>query len=175
MLRLLIEDVTLLRDDEMTVHVRFRGGATQSLHLPLPRCAWQLRQTPAETVHEVDRLLNDHTVGEIADLLNQRGFRGGDGERFHLARVRRMIRDYHLESRFDRLRRRGLLTLGELAERLGVTRGTTKIWRQHGLLLVHVYNDRQEYLYEDPGKDPPRKMQGSKLKERAAGLPSTYA
>lgn len=175
MLRLIIEDVALLRDDEITVHVRFRGGATQSLHLPLPRCAWQLRQTPPQVVHEVDRLLNDHTTGEVADLLNQDGLRGGDGKPFHLLRIQRLIRDYHLESRFDRLRHRGLLTLGELAERLGVARGTIRTWRQHGLLQGHVYNDRPTYLYEDPGEDPPRKMQGTKLNERAAALPSTYA
>ena len=123
----------------------------------------------------MDRLLDHHTVGEIANLLNQRGFQSGEGQPFRPIRVRRLIRDYHLESRFDRLRRRGLLSLGEIAERLGVTRGTIKTWRQHGLLRAHAYNDRNEYLYEDPGENPPRKQQGSKLKERAASLPSTYA
>ena len=38
MARLLIEDVTLLRCDELLdVHVRFRGGATRSLQLPRPK------------------------------------------------------------------------------------------------------------------------------------------
>ena len=45
MIRLLLEDVTLLRADEVVAHIRFRGGATHSLHLPLPLSAWQLRKT----------------------------------------------------------------------------------------------------------------------------------
>src|SRR5262249_24203891 len=34
MLRLLIEDVTLLKAEEITMHVRLRGGATRTLKLP---------------------------------------------------------------------------------------------------------------------------------------------
>lgn len=61
MLRLLLEDVTLLRSDEVMVHVRFRGGATESLHLPLPLNAAELRKVDPAVVAEVDRLLDDHT------------------------------------------------------------------------------------------------------------------
>src|SRR5262249_54207915 len=34
--RLLIEDVTLLKNDRITAHVRFKSGATHTLHLALP-------------------------------------------------------------------------------------------------------------------------------------------
>jgi hypothetical protein len=43
MVRLLLEDVTLLRHDLITAHIRFKGGATRSLTLPLPLAAPQLR------------------------------------------------------------------------------------------------------------------------------------
>ncbi len=43
--RLLLEDVTLLRSENIHVHIRFRGGVTQSLILPLPQSAAQLRKT----------------------------------------------------------------------------------------------------------------------------------
>jgi len=36
MVGLLIEDVTLIRAETITLHVRFRGGATTTLKLPLP-------------------------------------------------------------------------------------------------------------------------------------------
>ena len=42
MSRLLLEDVALMRADEIVAHVRFRGGATHSLQLPLPLSAAQL-------------------------------------------------------------------------------------------------------------------------------------
>ena len=36
MIRLLIEDVTMIRDQDITLHVRFKGGAAKTLKLPLP-------------------------------------------------------------------------------------------------------------------------------------------
>ena len=43
MLALLVEDVTLLKQRQVTAHVRFRGGATTTLTLPRPLTAWELR------------------------------------------------------------------------------------------------------------------------------------
>ncbi|MHB8975025.1 MAG: hypothetical protein ACYC4N_31745, partial [Pirellulaceae bacterium] len=40
MLRLMIQDVTLLREDDIHICIRWRGGATNELHLPIPLCAW---------------------------------------------------------------------------------------------------------------------------------------
>ena len=45
MVSLLIEDVTLIKKEEIVVQVRFRGGATTMLNLPLPLNAWQGRKT----------------------------------------------------------------------------------------------------------------------------------
>jgi hypothetical protein len=39
-------------------------------------------------------------------------------------------------------------------------------WRNHGLLRAHPFNDRDDWLYEDPGLNPPRKAQGVKLAKR---------
>ncbi|MDP6945069.1 MAG: recombinase family protein [Myxococcota bacterium] len=52
LLRLLIEDVTLLKSQEIQVHVRLRGGQTRSLSLPRPLPAWKLRQTDPDLVAE---------------------------------------------------------------------------------------------------------------------------
>ena len=70
LVRLLVEDVTLLKGNHLTAHVRFRGGATRTLTLPLPLTAWQ---TDSAVVQEIDRLLAEHTDGEVAGLLNARG------------------------------------------------------------------------------------------------------
>ena len=40
MLRLIVDDVTLVKGTELVVHVRFRGGATRTLTLPRPAPAW---------------------------------------------------------------------------------------------------------------------------------------
>jgi len=38
--------------------------------------------TDAEVVNKIDGLLNTHTFGEIAAILNQDGFKPGKGQRF---------------------------------------------------------------------------------------------
>ena len=49
LIRLLITDVTLTRnDDSMTAAVRFPGGRHHTLRLPLPQTAWQRRKTPSQ-------------------------------------------------------------------------------------------------------------------------------
>lgn len=166
MVRLLIEDVTLTKGDEIAVGVRFRGGVTQRLTLPLSQPAWQLRQTSAEVVAEIDALLNDHTESAIARILNERGYLSGEGKPFHGYTVQRLRCAYGLKSRYDRLRGAGMLTLEEIADQLGVATSTVKKWRDHGMLRAHACNDKTECLYEHPGDDPPVKKQGSKLSRR---------
>jgi hypothetical protein len=153
MLRLLVEDVTLLKGDELVAAVRFCGGATQTLHLPRPRNAWQLRQTDPAVVREIDRLLDEHSEREVVDILNQRGLRPGVAAAFSRYIVWSIRQTYGLEDRFARLRRRGLLTQEEMARLLGVCVATVKEWRDVGRLTAHRYNDAGGCLY-DPPSDP---------------------
>ncbi|RPH55013.1 MAG: recombinase family protein [Lysobacterales bacterium] len=166
MARLLIEDVTLIKRHEITVHVRFKGGATQTLTLPPPRCAWELRMTPAEVIAEIDRLLDHYTEGQIAIMLNQRGLRSGEGKPFHSRLVARIRHTHGLKPRYDRLRETGMYTIDEMTTLLGVCTDTVKKWGRHGLLLRHAYTDKNAYLYEHPGDHPPTKSMGSKLSRR---------
>lgn len=70
MARLLIADVTLLKAGDIAAQVRFRGGATHTLHLPLPKAAWLHRQTSARVVQMIDTLLDDYTDAETAARLD---------------------------------------------------------------------------------------------------------
>jgi len=168
MVRLLVDDITLVKTAVgLTAHVRFRGGATTSLHLPPALAAWQLRQTSPQVVALIDQRLNDHTAGQIAAQLNAEGYASGAGRAFHRLLVERLRRNYQLQSRYDRLRARGLLTIEETAHLLGVKPITVKAWARHGLLIAHAYSDKPEYLYEHPGDQPPTRMQGRKLSHRA--------
>jgi len=166
MVRLLLEDVTLTKRDAITVGVRFRGGATRSMTLPLAQPAWQIRQTSAAVVAEIDELLNDHTERQIARILNEHGHTSGEGKPFQALMVKRLRRDYGLRTRYERLRATGMMTLDEIADLLGVATRTVKTWRAHGLLRAHAYNDKNECLYEHPGDDPPAKKQGRSLSQR---------
>jgi DNA invertase Pin-like site-specific DNA recombinase len=167
MIRLLIEDVTVNRGEVITAHVRFRGGSTRTLTLPIPLRAWELKKTSPAVMAEVDALLESHTPGRIATILNQKGHRSGDGRLFTRKMVFDLVKDNEaLKSRYERLRNRGFLTQEEMAERLGITPGTVRTWARHGLLNAYPYTDRGQCLYEPPGEHPPRKMQGHKLADR---------
>jgi DNA invertase Pin-like site-specific DNA recombinase len=155
MVRLLIEDVTLLKAKQITVQVRYRGGATQTLTLPLPVPAWALRKTSPEVIAEIDRLLDDYTDSEIARVLAERGFRSRTGKPIGPIMVWRARRHYGLKSRYQRLREKGKITLSEVAKALGVSTATAKLWRRAGLLRAHAYNDKGQSLFDSPGPDAP--------------------
>jgi len=152
MVRLLIEDVTLVKENVVRVHVRFKGGATRSLDLPKPRQSFERWTTSREVVAEIDRLLDDHTYAEIARMLNQRGFASGQNKTFDGRRVNVIRRGYRLRDRYTRLHERGLLTLRELAARSGVPIRTLKYRREKGTLDLRCcrLSDMGDYMYEDP-------------------------
>ncbi len=81
--RLLLTDVTVTRTTStITAHIRLAGGQHHTLTLPVPKRAWELRQTPASTIAEIDRLLDQHTCAEIAATLRDRGLANGEGRPF---------------------------------------------------------------------------------------------
>ena|SRR2546428_4787796 len=53
-------------------------------------------------------------------------------------------------SRYDRLRNQGLLTLAEMAKLLGTSKDQVKIWRRHGFVRGHAHNDKNGCLFEHP-------------------------
>ena len=90
--RLVIEDVTVSKTDHIVAHIRFKGGATQTITVALPPPFAQSRLTAPETLAEMDRLLEEHTDAEVAEQLNQRGYRTFDGLLFqsiHVYQLRR--------------------------------------------------------------------------------------
>jgi DNA invertase Pin-like site-specific DNA recombinase len=158
MLRLLIDDVTLTKGDTVHVDIRFVGGATRSLDLPLPKSCVVLRTTDAAVVQEIDRLIDTYTDKEIADLLNERGVRTVVTTPWTAARIGRLRHIYQLTDRRTRLLAQGLLTPEDVATHYGVVISTVHLWRRRGLLRAHPVNDRGDFLYEIPPQDLPAKF-----------------
>ncbi len=175
MVRLLIDDVTLTKTDgHIHLHVRFRGGQTTTLTIPIPPMAWEAHQTPPDTLALLDRLLDDHADGETADALNQAGHRSGKDKVFTPSIVLHLRRAHQLPTHAERLQARGLLTLTETADRLDVHTATIKAWHRAGLLTSHKANDKNERLYQPPTPGDPRlvKRMGSPLAKRQPTEPS---
>jgi DNA invertase Pin-like site-specific DNA recombinase len=152
MVRLMIEDVTLIKSDSIAAHIRFKGGATKSLQVPRALSSYEERRTSPEVVAEIDRLIDDHIDGEIAEILNSRGFESGCGKVFDARRVHVIRRAYDLKSRCTRLREQGWLNLREISEKLGLRPSTVRAKRAQGTLGVDsiILNDMGQHMYENP-------------------------
>jgi hypothetical protein len=166
LLACVIADATLVKfpEDGITkIHVRFKGGKTETLTTLNPKSSAQQVKTQPSTVSLVDKLLDDHTYSEISDLLNERGLRPGGSARrgqadahFTALRVAYLVHRYGLRPRYQRLRDRGMLTKKEVTDRLGIHEHTLRRWAEHGIVVRHAYND-YAYLYEPVGPNPPIK------------------
>jgi len=150
MARLVLEDVTLLRGQTLTVQVRFKGGATQSLNLPLPVSGRQARRTQPELLKEIDRLLDQMTEAQVAQEFNARDCRTSLKRPFSAKRVKGLCHDHSLKSHQQRLQEKGLLGARAIAELLGTKPPLVDYWRQRGLLKGVPLNERNEYVYERP-------------------------
>ncbi len=184
LLAYIIEDVTLLKmpaDGTTKIHIRFKGGKTETLTTVNPKSSAQQVKTPSKIVELVDTLLDDHIYSEIADILNQQGFRPGGSARagkanavFTDLKVAYLALRYKLRPRYHRLRARGMLTTVEAASVLGITIPTLVRWAEHGLIARHAY-DGYRYLYERPVPNAPIKHSSrwDRLVDRAAALDAT--
>jgi DNA invertase Pin-like site-specific DNA recombinase len=165
----IIEDATLIKlpmEGITRIHVRFKGGKTETLTTLNPKSSAQQVKTTPSIVELVDKLLDTHFYSEIADILNQQGLRPGgsvrpgrSSDRFTALRVAYLVHQYSLRSRYSRLRDRGMLTKAEAATRLGIHEATVVRWAEHGIVTRHAYN-AHAYLYEVPDANLPAKHCG---------------
>ncbi len=166
MARLLIDDVTLTRDERIiTAKVRFKGGQATTIEVAVGLRAPEARRTPANVIAEIDRLLESHTESDVAAELNRAGITSGTGQAFTAGIVHHARITYQLRSLQDRLRDRGLVGVKELAQRFGVSTTTIKTWHHQGHMAGVVINDKGECMYQIPSAAPltktgrPRKQQ----------------
>lgn len=151
LVRLMIEDVTLLRDRDIQIHIRFKGGNTRSLSLPIPFKDF----VSPELVKKVDKLLDSYTYSQLADLLNEQGCNNKNDNGFNARRVKYIRQKYGLKTRRDRLKEKGLLTLQELSNMLCVKRGKLSSDLNKNILKLKKYKlcDYNYFMYEKPDQN----------------------
>ncbi len=154
MLGLLIEDVTLSKQRQITAAVRFRGGATTTLALPRPLTAQQLRATHDDVRQQIDTLLDEYTDAQVVNVLNERGLRTGAGDAFGTDSIRWVRYAHKLKSLKQRLLDAGWMTGRQTAAKLAVKRTTLGRWRATGRIKARICSDLGEWLYWPPDELP---------------------
>ena len=158
MAQLLIDDVTLLKTDKLHVHIRFKGGATESLELPLPENAWLRRLTHPDVVVRIEQLLEQHDEQQVAEQVNAEGLLTGAQRPFDADAVRWVRYSHGLKTQQERLRDAGKLTVSEMADRLGVSETSVRMAAQKGRLIAKRHGRKARWLF-DPIEEQPDEIQ----------------
>jgi uncharacterized protein YndB with AHSA1/START domain len=99
-LRLLIQDVMLTKFAQVVrVDVRWHTHACSTLAVPRPQPAYVVRRTAPEVIARLAQLSRDHTDLEIAECLNQEGYRSGQDGAFTASKVNGLRYAYDWKSR----------------------------------------------------------------------------
>jgi hypothetical protein len=177
MIALLIEDVTLIkRDEHVELGVRFRGGATRILTVPIPLNAWRRRQTHPNALARAAALLRAHTDSEVAAALDAEGFVTGAGARFDVPAVRWLRLRWNLPSFREHLLAAGKLTSSQIAQQLGIGRSQLRAWRRAGRLRATRCDDCNTHVYDPIAEQPePIRARARQHDARDRPPPSTAA
>jgi DNA invertase Pin-like site-specific DNA recombinase len=116
----LIEDVTLIHGDSITVRVRWRGGKTHSFTIDRPKPIAPSRKTAPDVVAALDALLETCSDSEAAQQLNVCGHHTWTGQRFTNNKVRLVRLRFGLKSCRERWLAKGYLTTEQAAKALGI-------------------------------------------------------
>jgi DNA invertase Pin-like site-specific DNA recombinase len=165
MLRLMIQDVTLLREDDIRINIRWKGGATNELHVPVPLNAIDARRTPKDVLDRIAKLAEQNTDEQIAEILKREDISTGTGLPFTRERVQHLRIAKQIPGYYEHLRRSGMMTSREITAKTGISESTLRDWRRKGLLQA-IRCDRKHWLYRPPTNELCRRA----AKKRHANL-----
>jgi excisionase family DNA binding protein len=152
LLRALIADVTLTSEPgsrELRVGIRWRSGAAEQHTVQRPKTRAEVTRTAPEAVELTRRLAPEHTNAQIAEQLNAAGLRTSTGGPFASEHVQ-WIRWRHKIAYPTTWAQDGELTVGQIAERLGVSDGTIYDWISTGKLAARRGPGNRLYIPFDP-------------------------
>jgi DNA invertase Pin-like site-specific DNA recombinase len=150
-IRYLIEDVTLLKDETgITAHVRFKGGTTETIRLPKPLKSYETWTTSKLVLDFLDEQAENHTKKELAELLNANGFKSGMGEIFTPRLVLNIMTSHSIKSKRQRYLEKGYIPISDKAGQMGVSTPRLNRMVHDGRFqgdAVRV-SDKNEYLFK---------------------------
>lgn len=169
-LRLMIKDVTLIKDVKITLKIRWQGGAHTIMEIPKPLPAPLKRSTSKDAIDRIRELSKNHTQKQVVEQLIREGYPTGTKQQFDVRKLAHITTAYGIKKYYSHLREEGKLTTSEMSERLGICTSTVIQWCKAGLLKGYIANDKGEYLFDPPGNTQLIKRRGEKLRIRKRNL-----
>lgn len=146
MLRLLIKDITvekLAEPRQLSVHIRWQGGASTDLCVPLPPKAADRFRCPSAIVERVRELAHDLLDAQIADQLNQERHVSTKGQPYTRSKIR-WIRWRH-QIPAPALKKTEELTVQQVAKQFGVTHSVVYDWIEKDMIKARRFNNGTPY------------------------------
>src|SRR5271165_2381851 len=141
MLRLLIKDITvnkLVEQRQLSVHIRWQGGACTDLFVQIPPSAAGRHRYRSPIVDRVRNLACSLLDAQIADQLNREGCMSAKGKSY-TAKMIRWIR-WRYQIPLARLKKSEELTVQQVAKQFGVSDGVVYYWVEHKVIQARRLN-----------------------------------
>jgi DNA invertase Pin-like site-specific DNA recombinase len=146
MLRLVIKDITvekLAEPRQLSVHIRWNGGASTDLSVPLPPKAADRFRYPSAIVERVRELAHHLVDAQIADQLNRESHVSTKGQPYTRSKIR-WIRWRH-QIPAPALKKPEELTVQQVAEQFGVTHSVVYDWIEKRMIKARRFNKGMPY------------------------------
>jgi len=141
MLRLLIKDITvnkLVEQRQLSVHIRWQGGACTDLFVQIPPSAAGRHRYRSPIVDRIRDLACSLLDAQIADQLNREGCTSAKGKSY-TAKMIRWIR-WRYQIPLARLKKSEELTVQQVAKQFGVSDGVVYYWIEHNVIQARRLN-----------------------------------
>jgi DNA invertase Pin-like site-specific DNA recombinase len=141
MLRLLIKDITvnkLVEQRQLSVHIRWHGGACTDLLVQIPPSAAGRPRYRSPIVDRIRELACSLLDAQIADQLNREGCTSAKGKSY-TAKMIRWIR-WRYQIPLARLKKSEELTVQQVAKQFGVSDGVVYYWVEHKVIQARRLN-----------------------------------
>jgi DNA invertase Pin-like site-specific DNA recombinase len=141
MLRLLIKDITvnkLVEQRQLSVHIRWHGGACTDLFVQIPPSAAGRPRYRSPIVDRIRDLACSLLDAQIADQLNREGCTSAKGKSY-TAKMIRWIR-WRYQIPLARLKKSEELTVQQVAKQFGVSDGVVYYWVEHNVIQTRRLN-----------------------------------
>ncbi len=141
MLRLLIKDITvnkLVEQRQLSVHIRWHGGACTDLSVQIPPSAAGRARYRSPIVDRIRNLACSLLDAQIADRLNREGCTSAKGKSY-TAKMIRWIR-WRYQIPLASLKKSEELTVQQVAKQFGVSDGVVYYWVEHNVIQARRLN-----------------------------------